>query len=439
MSDFSNFANYGYQISHELGHNQEAGRITYLATDLNTGLQVVIKEFRFAIEGADWSAFKAYEREIEVLQHLDHPRIPRYINCFETSVGFCLVQEYKNSPSLAERRIYYPEQIKQIAVSLLEILVDLQKRIPPVIHRDIKPENILVDNQQNAYLVDFGLARVQSGKAALSSVAAGTPGFMPPEEQFGRSLTEASDLYSLGATLICLVTGTRSVDVGNLIDDNYRFDFKKLVPQLSPRFVEWLTKMVEPNLKNRHPNAAVALEALQPIEVMASTNWLERLISAINIRKSATVFGVVAITSVALLGTISVIFNSQKAVKVQNSNWILEIPRYRAPRNTTSCSIVGTDTVLLVQTGSSVSGHYGWKWNGKRGMATISGTIESRRVEMNLIPPSIGGFTIVFIGYENQDGQFSGTTMGQGRCEGVIGSFKLTKAKQRLEKLRGKP
>jgi serine/threonine protein kinase len=57
------------------------------------------------------------------------------------------VQEYKKAPSLAQRRSFTPEDIKQIAVSLLEILVDLQKRTPPVIHRDIKPENILVDQQ----------------------------------------------------------------------------------------------------------------------------------------------------------------------------------------------------------------------------------------------------------------------------------------------------
>ncbi|WP_071884093.1 hypothetical protein [Allocoleopsis franciscana] len=46
-----------------------------------------------------------------------------------------------------------------------------------------------------------------------------------------QTLTEASDLYSLGATLICLLTGTRSQDIGNLIDPNYCFNVKKLLPQ----------------------------------------------------------------------------------------------------------------------------------------------------------------------------------------------------------------
>lgn len=259
-----------YKVVRELGRNCEGGRITYLATDtsLNPPQQVVIKEFRFAAAGANWSGFKAYEREISVLQELKHPRIPCYLNSFETKSGFCLVQEYKNALSLAVRRSFTLEDIKQIALSLLEILVYLQRHVPPIIHRDIKPENILVDKQLNAYLVDFGFARIRGGQVAVSSLAAGTPGFMPPEEQFGRPLTEASDLYSLGATLIGLLTGTRSGDIGQLMDDNYRFVFKEKVPQLSSRFVQWLTKLVEPNLKNRYANATVALEALKPIPIV---------------------------------------------------------------------------------------------------------------------------------------------------------------------------
>ncbi len=294
-----------YKVVRELGRNCEGGRITYLATDtsLNPPQPVVIKEFRFAATGANWSGFKAYEREIELLRQLKHPRIPYYLNSFETKSGFCLVQEYKNAPSLTQRRSFTPEEIRQIALSVLEILVYLQRRVPPIIHRDIKPENILVDKQLNAYLVDFGFARIRGGQVALSSIAAGTPGFMPPEEQFGRPLTEASDLYSLGATLIGLLTGTRSVDIGQLIDDNYRFAFKEKVPQLSPRFVQWLTKLVEPNLKNRYANAAVALEALIPIRVVGGNPS----------RKAAIIVGLASL-SIILLGKTWTFPKSETAV-----------------------------------------------------------------------------------------------------------------------------
>lgn len=261
------FSHLGYQVNKELGKNRFGGRITHLAEVENAKIKVVIKEFRFANIDTEWSGFKAYEREIEVLKQLEHPRIPSYLTTFETQQGFCLVQEYKDAPSLASENKFTPQQIKQIAISVLEILVYLQQRKPKIIHRDIKPENILVDKNLNAYLVDFGFAKVHNNEVAMSSVASGTPGFIPPEEYFGRDLTEASDLYSLGVTLICLLTKTRSVDVGKLIDEEYRFNFKSLPSELHPQFVRWLRKMVEPNIKNRFANAAEALEALKPISV----------------------------------------------------------------------------------------------------------------------------------------------------------------------------
>ena len=257
-----------YEKVRELGRNRAGGRITYLARDHKTQQDVVIKRFVFAQSGSDWSGFKAYEREIQVLQGLNHLGIPHYLDSFETQAGFCMVQEYKPAQSLATPRSFDPDEIKQIAISSLEILVYLQSRIPAVIHRDIKPENILVDEQFNVYLVDFGFARIGGGEVAMSSVAAGTFGFMAPEQLYNRQLSEATDLYGLGATLICLLTGTKSIAIDNLIDDEGRINFKPLLPKLSLRFVDWLEKMVEPKQKDRFPNAEAALEALKQIDVV---------------------------------------------------------------------------------------------------------------------------------------------------------------------------
>ncbi len=303
LNHHPDFSQLGYRVIRELGRNREGGRITYLANALNSDQQVVIKEFRFASAGIDWSGVKAYEREIKILQQLNHPRIPRYVDSFETSGVFYIVQEYKDAPSLGLKRNFHPEEIKQIALSILEILVYLQKQVAPIIHRDIKPENILVDQQLNAYLVDFGLARVQGAKVSLSSFVAGTPGFMPPEEQFGHALTKASDLYSLGATLICLLTNTRPVEIGKLIDDNYRFNFQQLVPHISPRFRSWLMKMVEHNRKRRYANASVALKALEPIEVAGTATGIDILVSTIKPRKRATtVLGLATVVTLATVG-----------------------------------------------------------------------------------------------------------------------------------------
>ncbi|BBD64285.1 serine/threonine protein kinase [Nostoc commune NIES-4072] len=265
---YPDFSEHGYQVLRELGRNREGGRITWLASKVDTGEQVVIKQFCFAQAGSSWSGFRACEKEIQFLQKLNHPGIPQYLSSFERPDGFCLVQEYINAPSLAETRSFAPEEIKQIAVKALEILVYLQNRIAPIIHRDIKPENILVDEQLNVYIIDFGFARVGSQEVAASSVFRGTPGFIPPEQMF--KPTDATDLYALGATLICLLTGIQSTRIDQLQDqdDPYLIKFYHLLPRLSLRFLGWLEKMVQPIQKNRFANAKSALEALKPLDVI---------------------------------------------------------------------------------------------------------------------------------------------------------------------------
>ena len=266
MNDYPDFSPHNYRIIRELSRNREGGRISYLAEAIVNRQQVVIKQFRFVQENTSWQGFKIYEREIQILQEINHPRIPQYLDSFETEDGFCMVQEYKNAPSLAAKKSFTLQEIREIIISILEILVDLQKRLPPIIHRDIKPENVLVDEQNRAYLIDFGLARVNSKELAMSSVIAGTPGFIPPEELFNRPLTKASDLYSVGATAIALLTNTHPSKLSDLIDDNYQLQFRHLLTQSNPDFINWLHKMVAPNLKERFNNAEIALNALQAID-----------------------------------------------------------------------------------------------------------------------------------------------------------------------------
>ncbi|MBU7585253.1 MAG: serine/threonine protein kinase [Nostoc sp. TH1S01] len=229
----------------------------------------MLKQFCFAQVGSSWSGFEAHQREIKILQKLAHPGIPRYISSFATPDGFCLVQEYIDAPSLAERLGDFDvEAIKQIAIKALDILRYLQILNPPVIHRDIKPENILVDKELNVYLIDFGFARIGSQEVAGSSVFKGTPGFIPPEQMF--EPTQATDLYALGATLICMLTGIKSTEIRELCDRNnpYQIQFQNYLTHLSLSFISWLEKMVQPRQDERFSNAKAALAALQPIDVI---------------------------------------------------------------------------------------------------------------------------------------------------------------------------
>jgi len=279
MTTLPDFSAYGYQVTEQLNQNLQGGIITYKALEIANQKPVVIKQFRFATR-SDWDSYKAIEREIEVLQGLNHPGIPRYLAQFDPSNGLCLVQEYKEAQPLSKLRVFSPEEIKSIATQVLEILIYLQKRKPSIFHRDIKPENVLVDEissvsslpdggEIKAYLIDFGLARIGNNTMALSSLIGGTLGFMPPEQVHNQKLTKASDLYGLGATLICLITQTKSADIGTLVDfSTNKITFKDKVSKFSLGFIQWLEKMVEPNPANRYQNARLALEALKSLDLI---------------------------------------------------------------------------------------------------------------------------------------------------------------------------
>lgn len=344
-----------YQKIKELGRNPAGGRLTYLATDSTKGQTVAIEQFQFAKSDSNWSSFKAYEREIQVLNSLNHPGIPRLLNSFETANGFCMVLEYKDASSLASPRNFNLDEIKQIAICVLEILIYLQNRIPPVIHRNIKPDNILVDEKLNVYLVDFGFARIGSGEGAMSSVATGTFGFMAPEQLYNQELSKATDLYGLGATLICLLTGTNNSAIDSLIDDTGRIDFKHLVSQLDPLSIKWLEKMVQPKQEDRYASADEALAALKPLsftlvpEVNFSQSILEFKATQLNEKITQTLVISNPITNTILEGKWEVAPHPNDPSRPSSHVWIsFATTKFKA--NKVKCAItVDTSKLLAAQ------------------------------------------------------------------------------------------
>jgi serine/threonine protein kinase len=256
-----------YELQKRLG--KATGRQTWLATDLKTQERVVVKLLTFGAEFI-WDDLKLFEREAETLKSLDHPAIPRYLDYFEYELsegkGFALVQTYIEATSLSEQlqagRSFSEGEAVQIAKDLLEILQYLHNRQPSVVHRDIKPSNILMGDRTGnhpgqIYLVDFG--SVQSTKREGGTITiVGTYGYMPPEQFGGRALP-ASDLYSLGATLIYLVTGLHPAD---LLQDDLRIQFETIA-SLAPELTDWLKHLTEPSLKYRIGSAEAALMDLE--------------------------------------------------------------------------------------------------------------------------------------------------------------------------------
>ena len=264
MTQLPDFSAHGYRALSILGANPEGGRVAYRAAKMDDGAEVVIKRFSFADTGASWDSYTHHQRELAMLESLDHPRIPRYLGDFQAPDGFCLVQAFCPAPSMATQKIWGPQKILAIARSALEVLAFLQEHTPPVIHRDIKPENLLVDEEGNVHLVDFGLARAD--RAQATTLAVGTPGYMPPEQLLGHELTTGTDLYGLGATLFTALTGTPSNQIGSLVDATFSFDMSRLPGNLSGPFRQWLGRMVAPDQRHRFPSAQAALTALAQVK-----------------------------------------------------------------------------------------------------------------------------------------------------------------------------
>jgi serine/threonine protein kinase len=253
-----------YRIVAPLG--QGGMGTTYEAEDLTNYQRVAIKALSLR-QIREWKVLELFEREARVLANLEHPAIPKYLDYFPIETPdnrrFYLVRELVSGESLAdlvEKGWHSDEsEVKRIAVQVLDILNYLHQLTPPVIHRDIKPQNIIRCPDGRVFLVDFGAVQeVYRNTLTRGGTFVGTLGYVP-QEQFCGNVQPASDLYSLGATLLFLLT-KRSPD--ELPLRRMKIDFRRYV-KVSSEFADWLEKILEPAIEDRFESAKVALEALQ--------------------------------------------------------------------------------------------------------------------------------------------------------------------------------
>ena len=269
-----------YQLQRSLGNN--GIRQTWLARDLqasNTERQKVVLKLLAFGGNVQWEDLKLFEREAQILQQLNHPRIPKYIDYFsidDRTLWFGLVHEYIEGKSLKKKLIqaerFSEKKVKKIAIEVLNILIYLHQLNPPVLHRDIKPSNLIWGKDNRIYLVDFGAVQDKGTKEGTTFTVVGTYGYAPME-QFGGKAVPASDIYALGTTLIHLLTG---ISPGELPQKNLQIQFADQV-HLSPHFVDWLQKATEPAPENRFSTASLALNALESNLTIYSRKSQEKL------------------------------------------------------------------------------------------------------------------------------------------------------------------
>ncbi len=184
-----------------------------------------------------------------------------------------LVMEYLPSRSLAEAMSYVdtlpPLQVAQIGAQIAAALTDAHAA--GILHRDIKPGNILVADRGDALgivkISDFGIARAKGdAPSSKAGVITGTPAYFAPEVARGDDPTEASDVFSLGATLYTVVEGQPpfglDTDPIALLHRVAKAEIYR--PSLSGPLTDTLLHMLEPD-PARRPTMAQARDALAAV------------------------------------------------------------------------------------------------------------------------------------------------------------------------------
>ncbi|HWN09345.1 MAG TPA: protein kinase [Pyrinomonadaceae bacterium] len=211
-----------------------------------------------------------FKREAVLLTALEHPSIPTIYDYFYDEIlgRFYLVMRFISGGDLASRLRSAPggrideKTVADWGMQTADVLQYLHSRPKPIIYRDLKPANLMIDgNTGRIMVIDFGIARwVKQEEKGVTAV--GTMGYAPPE-LFGGRVEARSDVYSLGATMFHLLTGSDPQDNPLLI-----FDFSKnprprqISPSISSEMEAILMRSVEYKPEDRFPSAGHMRDAL---------------------------------------------------------------------------------------------------------------------------------------------------------------------------------
>ncbi|MBD6615765.1 protein kinase [Komarekiella sp. 'clone 1'] len=213
-----------------------------------------------------------FQREAAILEELGGAtnQIPTLYAYFQSDGQFYLVQEWIEGDTLTgkvyQQGLLSESTTREILVNLLPVLEYVHSK--RIIHRDIKPDNIILRHRDSKpVLIDFGAVRESMGTVVnsqgnpTSSIVIGTPGFMPSEQAAGRPLY-SSDLYSLGITVIYLLTGKQPQELetdprtGEIIWHRYALS-------VSPTLAGVIDRAIAYHPRDRFASAREMLEVLQ--------------------------------------------------------------------------------------------------------------------------------------------------------------------------------
>jgi serine/threonine protein kinase len=260
-----------YEILRELGRGANA--VVYLARHATLNRLVALKELS-RIDVTDEEAARRFLREAQLASRLTHPNIVTVYDYFEHDGTPYIAMEYLERGSLRPLVGRLPiSDVFTVLEGLLSGLVCAERH--GIVHRDLKPENLMLADDHQIKIADFGIAkataRVTTNLTRTDTVV-GAPAYMAPEQARGEETGPAADLYATGIIAYELVTGTVPWSGPDALAIMYAHVHEPLPcvvsrdPDADARLARWIEDLLAKDPARRPSGAAEALEGLKAIK-----------------------------------------------------------------------------------------------------------------------------------------------------------------------------
>jgi hypothetical protein len=257
-----------YVVLAELGRGG-FGKV-YRVRDSNLNREVALKVL-YAQMLVDPTLVERFRREAQVVANLDHPHIVPIYDYGDIEDRLCLVMKLLPGGSLGNRIARGPlpwAEVVRLTGQVATALDYAHER--GLVHRDIKPANVLLDDEGNAVLGDFGLVRALEGSqltVSLSGGVLGTPAYIAPEVWDGMEATPLTDIYALACVVYEMIVGEQLFDATNMSGVIARHmrerEFPETWPEGTPAGIERvLQRALAIDPEARYPSAGAFVAAL---------------------------------------------------------------------------------------------------------------------------------------------------------------------------------
>ena len=251
-----------YEIIKTIGEGGMAN--VYLARDTILDRNVAIKVLRGDL-ATDEKFVRRFQREALSASSLSHPNIVEIYDVGEDDGDYYIVMEYvegKNLKQLLKKRE------KLTAAEVVDIMLQITSAMGVahdslIIHRDLKPQNILIKDDGEIKITDFGIAMaLNATQLTQTNSAMGSVHYFPPEQANGKGSTLKSDVYSLGIMMYELLTGVLPFRGDNAVEIALKHlkepipSIRTELPELPQSIENIITKATAKNPKNRYANAS---------------------------------------------------------------------------------------------------------------------------------------------------------------------------------------